>query len=99
MAAATHLREMLPLIRSETTPLGLLAIAGGILLAVARAWRERRLACAPLARGMRSNAVGAATLALSLAFFLPAPSPLLQADGSLRPRARSPRSPPASDRQ
>lgn len=74
---ATHLLEMLPLIRAETTPLGLLAIAGGILLAMAWAWRERRLAYAPPAHGMRSHAAGAATLALALAIFLPAPSPLL----------------------
>ena len=86
--AALNAKELAPLVASETTPFRVLAIAGGILVAAAWAWRRRTLATTPLLRGPRTFPSGAAALALSSAILLPMPVhgvlPLLRhTDGTL----------------
>lgn len=72
--AVLNAQELAPLVASETTPFRVLAIAGGILVAAAWAWRQRALAGTPLIGGARAFLGGAVALPLSLAILLPAPA-------------------------
>ena len=82
------------MVASEATPLRLLAIAGGILIAAAWAWRQRALARLPLATGPRAYLGGVVALPLALGILLPTPAhgvlPLLRhTEGTLIALARS----------
>jgi len=72
--AVLNAKELAPLVASETTPFRVLAIAGGILVAAAWAWRQRALASTPLIGEPRAFLGGAVALALSLAILLPTPA-------------------------
>ncbi|MEJ8847672.1 LTA synthase family protein [Variovorax rhizosphaerae] len=92
--ALRNAQDMMPLVKSEVTLFRVLGLMGGVVLALALAWRRRALLRQPVSTGPQALVGVAVALVGTLALLFPAPSPAVPqvqryAEGTLVNLART----------
>ncbi|MET0541905.1 MAG: LTA synthase family protein [Variovorax sp.] len=73
--AVENAQDMVPLVKSEVTFFRVVGLLGGVVLALAWAWRKRALVRQRVATGPQAHVGGVIALGATLALLLPSPSP------------------------